>query len=68
MDETQSYDTEKYFTALRNLGAENAIVTRLENFISGPVQNPTKDLNEMMKRVGIKAELKDGALTSIQFP
>lgn len=67
-NDENSYDSEDYFTALRNLGAEENLVKRLESFVAGPVENPATELREMMASVGIKASLKDGELMSIQFP
>ena len=66
--EKQTYDTTKYFIALRELGAEEKLVTRLEAFIAGPVIDPALELRAMMEAVGIIAEFEGGTLASIKFP
>ena len=64
----KSYDTADYFAALRALGAQENIVVRMEAFVAGPVQDPAKELQEMMETVGIQTTFKDGGLTAISFP
>ena len=64
----ETYNTATYFETLRAHGVDEALVTRLEAFVEGPVIHPVKELQEMMEAVGIKADIKDGALTSIAFP
>ena len=66
--EDRTYDTPKYFAALRELGAKERLVTQLEDFVAGPVIDPATDLSEMMQDVGIIADVEDGKLKSIQFP
>ena len=66
--EDKTYDTAKYFSALRKLGADEALVIRLEAFVAGPVSDPTLELSEMMQEVGIVANIEDGTLKSILFP
>lgn len=60
--------TAKYFAALRELGANEDIVARLEAFVAGPVAAPAVELGEMLEAVGIEAAFEDGELKSIQFP
>jgi len=66
--ESESFDTSTYFAGLRAQNIDEALVSRLEKFVEGPVVNPAVELQEMMETVGIKAEIEDGVLTSIQFP
>lgn len=64
----KTYDTAKYFVTLRELGAKDPLIARLEAFVAGPVIDPETELREMMEDAGIIAKIEDGKLESIQFP
>jgi hypothetical protein len=67
-DEDKTYETAEFFIVLGGLGADTQIVERLERFVDGPVEDPAKELRDMMQTVGIEANFENKTLTAIKFP
>lgn len=65
---SEKFSDGDYFAAMRNLGADEGIVTRLEAFTSRPVRNAAATLQNLMADVGIDTTFEDGKMTAIAFP
>lgn len=64
----ENFTDADYFAAMRKLGADEDIVSRLEALTSDPVIDAEATLKSLMNDVGIDATFADGAMRAIAFP
>jgi len=67
-DDPARYSAEDYFTAMRELGASNAVVAGLRALATDPVENATADLQSLLAAVGLDIVEADGRIVRIALP
>ena len=63
-----NYADTDYFKTMRDLGADEDVVTQLEALTSATVTDGASKLQSLMDVVGIKSTFIDGTMTMIAFP